>query len=95
VYVKLVSLEGLARMNHALMCSSAQKYTEWSLHDFTRPLQIRVYARIQVFPDDCHFEGAVSQQYKLIGNAVLVNMARAIGELIVVFLALYNDEIDW
>jgi DNA (cytosine-5)-methyltransferase 1 len=43
-----------------------------------RPFSIREYARLQGFPDDFHFENKRSS-YKLIGNAVPVNMAKWIG----------------
>ena len=62
-----------------LTCSPAQKQTERCHPDGTRPFTVREYARIQSFPDDWQFEGSVSQQYKQIGNAVPVELAKAIG----------------
>lgn len=62
-----------------LTCSPAQKQTERCHPDETRPFTVREYARIQSFPDDWQFEGSVSQQYKQIGNAVPVELAKAIG----------------
>lgn len=44
-----------------------------------RPFTVREYARLQGFPDDFHFENKRSA-YKLIGNAVPVQMARWVGE---------------
>jgi DNA (cytosine-5)-methyltransferase 1 len=44
---------------------------------------VREYARIQTFPDDWQFMGAMSQQYKQIGNAVPVNLAYAMGRSLV------------
>lgn len=44
-----------------------------------RPFTIREYARLQGFPDDFKFENKRSS-YKLIGNAVPVNMAKWVGE---------------
>jgi len=44
-----------------------------------RPFSIREYARLQGFPDDFYFENKRSS-YKLIGNAVPVNMGRWVGE---------------
>ena len=44
-----------------------------------RPFSIREYARLQGFPDDFHFENKRSS-YKLIGNAVPVQMGHWIGE---------------
>lgn len=65
-----------------LTCSPAQKQTERCHPDFTRPLQIREYARIQTFPDTWIFKGTVSSIYKQIGNAVPVNLSFAIGKSI-------------
>ncbi|KGE13514.1 C-5 cytosine-specific DNA methylase [Sphingobacterium deserti] len=66
-----------------LTCSPAQKQTERCHPDETRPFTVREYARIQTFPDDWIFQGPVSAQYKQIGNAVPVNLARAMGKEIV------------
>lgn len=43
-----------------------------------RPFTIREYARLQGFPDDFKFDNKVSS-YRLIGNAVAVDMGRWIG----------------
>lgn len=69
-----------------LTCSPAQKQTERCHPDETRPFTVREYARIQTFPDDWEFAGSVSNQYKQIGNAVPVNLAKAIGNSLVGFL---------
>ena len=61
-----------------LTCSPAQNQTERCHPDETRPLTVREYARIQTFPDDWHFVGSLSAQYKQIGNAVPVNLAFAV-----------------
>ncbi len=45
-----------------------------------RPFSIREYARLQGFPDDFVFENKRSS-YKLIGNAVPVQMGKWVGEL--------------
>lgn len=44
-----------------------------------RPFSIREYARLQGFPDDFHFENKRSS-YKLIGNAVPVQMGKWVGD---------------
>ena len=44
-----------------------------------RPFSIREYARLQGFPDDFHFENKRSA-YKMIGNAVPVDMGKWIGK---------------
>ncbi|CAN5400623.1 DNA (cytosine-5-)-methyltransferase [soil metagenome] len=72
-----------------LTCSPAQKQTERCHPDETRPFTVREYARIQTFPDDWKFAGSVSQQYKQIGNAVPVNLAKEIGYSIIKFLNQY------
>lgn len=69
-----------------LTCSPAQKQTERCHPAETRPFTVREYARIQTFPDDWKFAGSVSQQYKQIGNAVPVNMAKEVGYSIIRFL---------
>lgn len=69
-----------------LTCSPAQKQTERCHPEETRPFTIREYARIQTFPDEWKFAGSVSQQYKQIGNAVPVNLAKEIGYSVVKFL---------
>lgn len=69
-----------------LLCSPMQNRSERCHPDETRPFTVREYARIQTFPDDWVFEGGIAQQYKQIGNAVPVNLAREIGHSIVKFL---------
>jgi DNA (cytosine-5)-methyltransferase 1 len=69
-----------------LTCSPAQKQTERCHPDETRPFTVREYARIQTFPDEWIFKGSVTQQYKQIGNAVPVNLAKEIGYSIINFL---------
>ncbi|WP_109831868.1 DNA (cytosine-5-)-methyltransferase [Reichenbachiella versicolor] len=69
-----------------LTCSPAQKQTERCHPDETRPFTVREYARIQTFPDKWEFSGSISQQYKQIGNAVPVNLAKEIGYSIIRFL---------
>ena len=62
-----------------LTTSPSQKQTERCHPDETRPFTVREYARIQSFPDDWEFEGSLSEQYKQIGNAVPVELARRLG----------------
>jgi DNA (cytosine-5)-methyltransferase 1 len=62
-----------------LTCSPAQKQTERCHPDEIRPFTVREYARIQSFPDEWAFFGSMGQQYKQIGNAVPVEMAKAVG----------------
>lgn len=51
--------------------------------DMTRPFTVREYARIQSFPDDWVFCGSVGEQYRQIGNAVPVELARRVGVRII------------
>ena len=69
-----------------LTCSPAQKQTERCHPLETRPLNVREYARVQTFPDDWHFTGPISAQYKQIGNAVPCNLAERIGNSIISML---------
>lgn len=47
-----------------------------------RPLSIEEYKRIQDFPDNWFLAGRLQDQYKQIGNAVPLNLGRAIGKAI-------------
>lgn len=76
-----------------LTCSPAQKQTERCHPDETRPFTVREYARIQTFPDEWHFAGSLAQQYKQIGNAVPVNLAKEVGYSIIDFLNRYYKSI--
>lgn len=50
--------------------------------DEDRPLSVKEYARIQGFPDDWKFVGSTPQKYRMIGEAVPVELARAIATVI-------------
>lgn len=69
-----------------LTCAPAQKQTERCHPSETRPLTVREYARIQSFPDDWAFQGAMAAQYKQIGNAVPVNLSYHIGRCLIAML---------
>jgi len=73
-----------------LTTSPAQKQTERCHPDETRPFTVREYARIQSFPDSWEFDCSINNAYKQIGNAVPVNMAKAIGLSIVNTLNQFN-----
>jgi len=66
-----------------LLCTPSQKQTERCHPLEERPLTIREYARIQTFSDDYNFSGGVASQYKQIGNAVPVELARQMGLAII------------
>ncbi len=74
-----------------LTTSPSQKQTERCHPDETRPFTIRESARIQSFPDDWEFAGTLSEQYKQIGNAVPVELARRLGKQIVKALRRAED----
>ena len=62
-----------------LLCTPSQKQTERCHPLEERPLTIREYARIQTFEDSYEFIGSVNSQYKQIGNAVPVELAKHMG----------------
>jgi len=66
-----------------LLCTPSQKQTERCHPLEERPLTVREYARIQTFPDDYEFYGSMRSQYKQIGNAVPVELARQIGKSLI------------
>jgi DNA (cytosine-5)-methyltransferase 1 len=47
-----------------------------------RPLSAREYAKLQQFPDDWQFAGAIRQKYEQIGNAVPLGLGLAIGKML-------------
>jgi DNA (cytosine-5)-methyltransferase 1 len=62
------------------------KQTERCHPDETRPFTIREYARIQSFPDEWQFSGGITSQYRQIGNAVPVSLAKYMGLSIINYL---------
>jgi DNA (cytosine-5)-methyltransferase 1 len=62
-----------------LLCTPSQKQTERCHPLEDRPLSIRECARIQTFDDSYCFSGSVMSQYKQIGNAVPVELAKVMG----------------
>lgn len=74
-----------------LTCSPSQMQTERCHPDQTRPFTVREYARIQSFDDDWNFSGSMGDQYKQIGNAVPVKLAKRIGEEIVKSICTYKN----
>lgn len=63
-----------------------QKFVEGSEHLYRR-LSVRECARIQTFPDDFKFYyDSLNDGYKMIGNAVPVNLAFAVAEQIMRYL---------
>jgi DNA (cytosine-5)-methyltransferase 1 len=74
-----------------LLCTPSQKQTERCHPLEERPLTIREYARIQTFDDDYEFAGSINSQYKQIGNAVPVELARQIGVCLINLLRHSNQ----
>jgi DNA (cytosine-5)-methyltransferase 1 len=69
-----------------LLCTPTQKQTERCHPLEERPLTIREYARIQTFDDGYQFIGSMNSQYKQIGNAVPVELAKKMGESLIKLL---------
>ena len=65
---------------YTLLTNPNSKLTERCHPNETRPLTVREYARIQTFPDAWVFFGSLSSQYSQIGNAVPVNLAKAMAQ---------------
>ena len=63
-----------------LLCTPSQKQTERCHPLEERPLTVREYARIQTFADSYEFIGSMNSQYKQIGNAVPVELAKHMGD---------------
>lgn len=59
-----------------------------------RLISARESARAQGFPDCVRFEGSISEQYRLIGNAVPPPLGRALGAAILDTLGIRNDCYD-
>ena len=72
-----------------LLCTPSQKQTERCHPLEERPLTIREYARVQTFDDDYKFVGSMASQYKQIGNAVPVELARRMGLMLINALQIF------
>ena len=66
-----------------LTTSPVQKATGLCHPRQTRPLSVNEYARIQGFPDDWEFSGPIANRYRQIGNAVPVELGRAVGTALI------------
>jgi DNA (cytosine-5)-methyltransferase 1 len=69
-----------------LLCTPSQKQTERCHPLEERPLTLREYARVQIFDDSYEFMGSLTSQYKQIGNAVPVKLAKYMGETLIKLL---------
>ena len=70
-----------------LTTSPVQKATGLCHPRQTRPLSVNEYARIQGFPDDWEFSGPIANRYRQIGNAVPVELGRAVGSALIDLIA--------
>ena len=68
-----------------LVTTPTQRDTAICRPDETRPLSVKEYARLQGFPDDWEFVGSTQQKYRLIGEVVPVDFAKAIAKTIYKF----------
>ena len=78
-FQNVLNIKTCSKPSLTLLCSPSQKQTERCHPTEIRPLRIREYARIQTFDDTYKFHGSLSSQYKQIGNAVPVELARRVG----------------
>ena len=69
-----------------LLCTPSQKQTERCHPLEERPLTMREYARVQTFDDSYEFIGSLNSQYKQIGNAVPVELAKYMGKALIKLL---------
>lgn len=73
----------MSKPSLTLLCTPTQKQTERCHPLEERPFSVREYARIQTFDDTYIFEGSIASQYRQIGNAVPVELARRVGQHII------------
>ncbi len=77
-----------------LVKKDVRKFVEGSEHLYRR-FSVRECARVQTFPDECIFEySKISAGYKMIGNAVPVNLAQFLAESILAQIEA-NDTDQW
>ena len=73
------------------VCKTITSHMRYDCNMYIHPLQARGLspreaARVQTFPDDFIFYGPQNSWYKQIGNAVPVQLAKAIGEEVIKYL---------
>ena len=74
-----------------LVTSPSQLGTCMCHPDEDRPLTVREYARLQGFPDDWEFVGSIPQKYRMIGEAVPVQLAEVIAATLIKNLSRPNN----
>lgn len=70
---------GLDEPSLTVLTNPGMKQTDRCHPLEVRPFSVRENARFQTFPDEWVFCGKLSEQYKQVGNAVPVNLAKEIG----------------
>lgn len=70
---------GLDEPSLTVLTNPGMKQTDRCHPLEVRPFSVRENARFQTFPDDWAFCGKLTEQYKQVGNAVPVNLAKEIG----------------
>lgn len=70
---------GLDEPSLTVLTNPGMKQTDRCHPLEVRPFSVRENARLQSFPDEWVFCGKLSEQYKQVGNAVPVNLAKEIG----------------
>lgn len=71
---------GLDEPSLTVLTNPGMKQTDRCHPLEVRPFSVRENARLQSFPDDWEFCGSLAEQYKQVGNAVPVNLAKEIGD---------------
>ena len=75
----ILSRIGLDEPSLTVLTNPGMKQTDRCHPLEVRPFSVRENARLQSFPDEWIFCGKLSEQYKQVGNAVPVNLAKEIG----------------
>lgn len=70
---------GLDEPSLTVLTNPGMKQTDRCHPLEVRPFSVRENARFQTFPDEWMFCGKLTEQYKQVGNAVPVNLAKEIG----------------
>lgn len=82
---------GLDEPSLTVLTSPGMKQTDRCHPLEVRPFSYRENARFQTFPDDWEFCGKLTDKYKQVGNAVPVNLAKAIGTSITESLKMLEE----
>ena len=75
-----------------LTTSPTQKSTGLCHPDEDRPLSVKEYAVLQGFPNSWEFAGSMAAKYRQIGNAVHVEVARALGVALTRLLGVSGEQ---